>query len=417
MDKEAHDSIAGQVLRAGTRISLTVRSHRLSSSRYVIDRTVPNPPVVTDENGDPLNLHPEDVLPGVQVYGQHEISELVGNQKKLTQLLARFQEHDSNPIPLTQRKNDVLRSLRRNRQEIMSAVEEIDSLNERLDMLVGLEQTLERYEQAGLDEQLREKSLLISEERIVDLMPERLKVFEDALTTFRQDLPIDRTFLSSKTLDELPGRHILEDGDEILQQLSGDLERVLQKIEIALEKAHENIAALTSRWNQRKSDVDATYEKILRQSQESPVDAEEFINLRQRIERLKQSRVEKTELEHLLEELRNKRDQLVDEWEYLQAEESRHLEHAAKRINKQLRGHVKVDVKRGSDINPLIELLGDNIEGRLSETFTKLGETFAELEDAKEDTREFVKELLVLKRLTTSDSGVEALRQRYRIPF
>ena len=64
------------VLRAGTKVSLLVRSHKPSLRCYTIDRSVPNPPTVkADESGEVLTLTPKDVMPGVEVFGQHEISE------------------------------------------------------------------------------------------------------------------------------------------------------------------------------------------------------------------------------------------------------------------------------------------------------------------------------------------------------
>ena len=41
-----------------------------------------------------LNLLPHDVVPKVEIYGQHEISELTKSRDKLTRLLERFVEHD-----------------------------------------------------------------------------------------------------------------------------------------------------------------------------------------------------------------------------------------------------------------------------------------------------------------------------------
>jgi hypothetical protein len=64
------------VLGSGTKISVLVRSHRPSQRYYTVERTIPNPPTVKDESGDILTLSPQDVMPGVEVFGQHEVSEL-----------------------------------------------------------------------------------------------------------------------------------------------------------------------------------------------------------------------------------------------------------------------------------------------------------------------------------------------------
>ena len=49
--RKAHDGIIRQALRSGTKVSLLVRSHRPAKREYLIERTIPNPPVVRDNTG------------------------------------------------------------------------------------------------------------------------------------------------------------------------------------------------------------------------------------------------------------------------------------------------------------------------------------------------------------------------------
>ncbi len=92
---KTHSGIIRQVLRSGTKISMLVRSYHPDRRHYLIERTIPNPPVVKDETGNVLNLTPADVVPQTEIYGQHEISELTKRREKLTRLLDRFVEHDT----------------------------------------------------------------------------------------------------------------------------------------------------------------------------------------------------------------------------------------------------------------------------------------------------------------------------------
>jgi hypothetical protein len=74
--RKASDGIVRNVLRNGTKVSLLIRSHRPTQYEYLVQRTVPNPPVVRTETGDTSDLQPIDIVPGTEVFGQHEISEL-----------------------------------------------------------------------------------------------------------------------------------------------------------------------------------------------------------------------------------------------------------------------------------------------------------------------------------------------------
>jgi hypothetical protein len=73
--KKAHEGIVKHVLKSGTRIALSVRVHHPARREYVIERTVPNAPVVKDDSEQTLPYKPADVIPRAQVFGQHEISE------------------------------------------------------------------------------------------------------------------------------------------------------------------------------------------------------------------------------------------------------------------------------------------------------------------------------------------------------
>ena len=105
------------------------RSHKPSERCYTIERSVPNPPVVKDEAGEVLSLSPRDVMPGVDVFGQHEISELTKNPAKLTLLLERFVDRDP---ALSGRKLEVRQELERSRGRIVGVRREIAQLDERL---------------------------------------------------------------------------------------------------------------------------------------------------------------------------------------------------------------------------------------------------------------------------------------------
>ena len=117
--RSGHAGILKHVLRNGTKVSLLVRGHRPKLREYRIDRTIPNPPVVRDgETGEVLHVTAADVFPGVEVYGQHEISELTKSPEKLTRLLRRFVERDDS---VANRKRELRRALERSRGQILGA--------------------------------------------------------------------------------------------------------------------------------------------------------------------------------------------------------------------------------------------------------------------------------------------------------
>ena len=367
--RKAYEGIVRQVLKSGTKISLCVRSYRPAKREYLIERTIPNPPVVRDENGQLSNLLPQDILPRVEVYGQHEISELTKSREKLTRLLYRFVERDES---LDRRKADLRRELQKTKQAIIDVRSELHQINERLSTLPSLEETLKRFQEAGLEERLREQSLLVREEQVLDSIPERVKALRECLEVLRQELPIDRVFLSPKALEELPNRELIAGADEVLEHLSHDLEQVARQHEEALKRADEGIAGIRSRWGERKHEVEAAYNKILRELQKEAVDGEEFMRLRREIESLRPLRERLPLLERLEKESVERRRELLAEWEDVKAEKFRLVNRAAKVVNTKLSDSVHVEVTAAGNREPLVNLLKEKIGGRLSEAIEKI---------------------------------------------
>ncbi len=367
--RKAHEGIVRHVLKSGTKISLLVRAHRPVPREYRIERIIPNPPLVRDDQGDVSNLSPQDVLPRVEVFGQHEISELTKSREKLTRLLDRFVERDES---LPRRKADLRRDLEKSRRSLLDARGELRQIEERLAALPGLEETLKRFREAGLEERLKEQSLLVREERVLSSIPERLAPFRECLGNLMREIPIDRAFLSAKALEELPGKAILERANEVFTQLDRDLGRIAKELEQALQRAEHGFATVRAEWATRKKEVQAAYEKILRELQKSRVDGEEFIRLRRQIEELRPLReryglVRRVEKEHA-----DRRRALLAEWENFKAEEFRRLDRAAKKVNQKLRDKVQVEVTAGGDREPLFRILRDEVGGRLSEAIDSL---------------------------------------------
>jgi hypothetical protein len=366
---KAHQGVLKYVLKSGTKVSLLVRSHHPAKHDYTIERTIPNPPVVKDEFGDVLNLSPRDVVPGVEVFGQHEISELTKSREKLTLLLERFVERDPNAGA---QKAKLRLDLERSRGRITDVQREMKLIEERLGLLPSLEETQKRFQEAGLEERLKEKSLLVREERVLATIKERLA----PIAVLRQELadlvPIDTAFLSTKALDGLPNGAILAEGVGILDRLAAQVRGCAEQMEKALGTADGELSALRGKWDEKKQAVEATYQALLRELQKSKIDGEEFIRLRRQIEELRPLREKKENLTRDLAAHQGSRRNLLDEWFNLQSAEYRALEKAAKRVTRKLAGRVRAMVTMGGNREPLEKLLRESVGGNLAALLERL---------------------------------------------
>ena len=383
--RKAHESVIKQVLKPGTKISLLVRSHHLSERCYTIERTIPNPSVVKDETGKVLILAPRDVVRGVEVFGQHEISELTKSPEKLTLLLDRFVERDSNTAS---RKSRLRADLERSRAGIANVQREIKLVDERLAALPSLEETLKRFQEAGLEERLKEKSQLVREERVLTTASERL----DPVRSVHQELigvvPIDTAFSSAKAVEGLPNADLLQQAEGILNRLTERLRLAAQQISGEIIATEQELSALRTTWNQRKASVEAHYESLLRELQKSKIDGEEFIRLKRQIEELRPLRESRETLTRDLAAYQEQRRKLLDEWENIKSAEYRALETAARKVSRSLKNRVRVDVLMVGAREPLEKLLRDMIGGNLSATFERLRRSDLSLPDLAARCRE-----------------------------
>ena len=376
--EHAHKGIVGEVLRPGTKVTLRVRSHHPSPTIYRIERIVPNPPVVRHEDGKISNLHPDQILNGVEVYGQTEISEIARNPDKRVALLARFMERDSatessagtGGTPL--QKAELRRALESNRLAIVEVSKELAEVEESLGSLPGLEETLNRYREAGLEERLRERSLIAREEALLNSIPKRLESFGEALLQLRQSLPIDRTFLSDRALEGLPGANLIRPLGDAMKHLDERLAAIVTELDVTLRDADTQVAKVRANWTIHKDAIEETYQSILRDLKQSAVDGQAFIQLRDDIERLRPLRERQVALQRASGELIARRQALLVEWEELQANDGLRFGRAAQQVSQRLRGRVRVEVRVAADRVSLFQFLRERIGGQLKDTVEKL---------------------------------------------
>jgi len=369
--KKASSGILKQVIRSGTKISLLVRSHHPSLKDYLIERTYPNPPVIRDAGGNVLSLTPQDICRNVEIYGQHEIGELTKSPTKLSRLLDRFLDAD---IDLAERKIRARKELASNRGKLIDNQKELNEISENLSRLPALEETFERFKEAGLEERLKDQSLLIKEEQVLKTARSRLSQVREGLEDMRMVVEVDRAFVSETALKELPAKETLRRLDPILASLETNLRKIVVEYEKYLATAETDIEKISKTWERRHQEAQNEYEKLLRKLQKEAIDGEEFVRLNRQIEGLKPLKDRQEKLSREKEALSVRRRNLLIDWEDLKAAEFRSLEKAAKKVNKKLDKQIRVEVSFCGEREPLFDVLHTRIGGRLGEAIVILRE-------------------------------------------
>ena len=367
--KKAHEGVIRYVLESGTKVVCRLRSHQGTAREYIVERTVPNPPIVRDAEGNVLTLAPRDVVPRVELFGQHEIAELTRQRDKLTLLLDRFVKREPG---FAQRKRDLFRHLEKSRQRIVQAAKDKEHVAEQLAALPGMEEMLQRFQAAGLEERLKDRTLLIREERVFDVVDERLKPLDELSEQFARNHSLDRAFLTESALADLPARATLQPLDAALAKFETRVVAAASQVADALREVRDDVAKVRDTWNGRRRLVLAEYEKTLRDLQKIKIDGEEFIRLRKQIEQLRPLRERLAILDNELRALEQDRRNLLAEWVDIKGGEVRDLQAAAKRITKRLDGRVRVQVTPMGNREPLELLLREKVGGNLKQAIETL---------------------------------------------
>lgn len=359
--QRAHDSAVKHVLRSGTKVTLLVRRYLPARRDYLITRTVPNPPLVRDENGNVLNMSPSDVIPGVEIYGQHEISELAKDRAKLTRLLERFVAPRTS---VQQQRRAVEQGLTQSRKRLVELRREEEEIQDRLRELPAIQETLKQYEAAGLEARLGEQSRLMREERVIEIAQERVADVKEGLDALRGILPLDRAFLSENALGDLPNRTLLLPLDAALVHLEEAVSLAIQGADAKVKAVEADAAEVHRRWSTERDRARDTYERALRDLQKDRIDGEEFIRLRRQIEHLRPLNERLTVIQRERQQAEQRRRNLLAEWEDAKRETFSALQAAAKKVTKRLGGRVDVHVEHQGDRAALRDLLDGVMTGK-----------------------------------------------------
>ncbi len=367
--REIHDGIVNRVLKSGTKISLAVQSYQPDRRRFLIERTVPDPPRVIDENGDVMKLTPLDIVRGVAVFGQNELAELARSPEKLTELLYRFVAVDE----VENSKHQELETkLAETRSGILDCITKSNKADEQLAALPGLSETLERYRAAGVEDKLKSRNAIVKAEAVLETARQRLTPVRKNAGDLAISSEFDTEFLADETLAQLPAAAELKKLIAIFEKLKSVLTEVDAKVASALKIADEEIKIVAAAVEREKSATQADYEKALRDLQKEKIDGNEFIKLRQEIERLSPLTSQKTQLDDRQNKLEQERRNALAAWEDIKRERFQRLERAAKKVSRELPDRLRVTVHYGAERSALVELLKTRPGGRLAETIAAL---------------------------------------------
>ncbi|WP_457662051.1 TrlF family AAA-like ATPase [Sinorhizobium medicae] len=366
--RRSHGAILKQVLKPSSVISVVIRLPKPAPQYYLVTRIMGQPPVVFDQNGSRLpNVSPADLIGDVEVFGQHEISELTRHPDKLAEILRRFTSSDTD---VGEERRTLREKLQKSRIAISSNKSELSQIEEQLAALPGLRANLSRFATAGLEERLGEKTSFDAEARIFELASEAVA---DVSSTAEEIAPSeDGTKLLPGEDVDLPNRKLLERLNKIAAQLDEARREASVLLETAVAAAQTDIEAVKAEWEPLSAAAETRFTALVRELESEGHEPRRFVSIKNQVEMLKPKETEKQGLVETLTALRTARDALLVEWETFKAKDYRALEKAARKVSQRLANRVRVRVRENSDLGPLESILKQRVGGNLSQAIEKL---------------------------------------------
>lgn len=363
-----HEDIIEENLgRANGRVELTVVSSGQNGKRYTISRLYGGLPTVHDIDGNVSSLHPRDLLPGIEIYGQNEIYELAKDEHSRVQLLDRFLPPDRE---YKAQSAEVHRRLKENQQKLTQSLTNLDDLNAQVERLPKLEEQLSSFDELGVKERLAKTALLAREREIAKAATDGMQLFRRAISDIGDSLP-DLDFINDEVLQGLPDAVQLLAMRMTLDGLKQELRDHLNAMKVVLEEKERQFTTQHDEWQAAIQIHDFELEKSLRSLPTTSGERKSgqevgaaYKKLIEDIERIKPILSRVTTHESLCDILRQERRDLLAELSGLRELRIQALQSAAKRLNKLLSDKITVAIVPEADRSPLKTFLrGCKLDG------------------------------------------------------
>ncbi|MEC3863457.1 hypothetical protein VK792_19435, partial [Mesobacterium sp. TK19101] len=369
---KSHGLMIKHLLGSRSEVSVVIFSPSPSPGYYLIERAYGAEARVKNQAGEIVaDLKPVDVLPELEIYGQHEISEITRDKRQLAELLGRFVGTDTDA---TSNESAIEERFRSSRKKILELEEKVAELDLSLAALPGLKEQLKRFEETKLSTRLDEQTSVQREKRILEDFANQISTFEQVGLDLKREEHEPLSVLPSEEEVKLPHRGDLEQVQTIAKALH-DAQNQASKILVeAAKQASSDLSSLRSDWQPKADAIEAKYKTLKKELEGEGFDPDAYLSVKKQVENLepKQGVRDATLAERAKEQ--SARREIVDEWEKADRKAYRDLEKAAKKVSRKLSGTVRASVRPSSDLGPLEDVLRNGTEGQISQALTKLQE-------------------------------------------
>lgn len=356
--REQHDKVVKSNLGSG-QIKLKIKSATKHGQNYQITRRYGQSPVVAEMSGQISSFVPGDLLPEIEIFGQNEIHEIAKDPSEQLKVVDRFLNRDKieQESGIVEIESDLVEAS----QKIVELTAQTSDLESDVKRLEQMEEDAKRFKELGIDEQLKLLPLLASEKTLFGTVKEELFDFSDALVELIEAIPSPDS-ISEEGIEDFPDKLVFSELKNLITNLNKDVGTLLEQARTRLTSDNTAVGELEKRLDTsiqaNETKIEKEFKKINPiEGKTGPQIGEEYNQLVKDIALLKSSKTKLTAAKAQLNQLVAARKKLLSSLSDKMSLRSSQFEQGVKKLNRKLKGNIKVNYIPEGNRRSLIDKL------------------------------------------------------------
>ena len=354
-----HRAIVKDVLKTGTIVKVAVETAKPTPQTYTIERLVNDVPVVRDARGSATNLKPEDIVPRVEIFGQHELAELANDPARVATMLQRFTDSDGP----TQEHQETLALLAENRAQLQKQEAARETLENELVDIPRLEEQIKQYDTTDVPGKLAAQQRLELDQAVLKEATDRITETRTALADLVDpQLGVDLT-ADYENVNESPQQELLKRATTATSDLAKKLADIAAQVRATLDVAEQAVRAAQTDWNAAVTERREEYNNVLRALHEQGLQPDKYVDTKRALEALKAKLPRRKKLDQEITGLKKARGELLGKLRDHEKGQTEKLHDAIRAANAVTDGVVVVQPVPDPERAHIKQLVLDNVTG------------------------------------------------------
>jgi DNA repair ATPase RecN len=354
-----HRAIVKDVLKTGTIVKVTVQTAKPTPHTYTIERLVNDVPIVRDASGSATDLKPEDIIPRIEIFGQHELAELANDPARVATMLQRFTDSDGPD----REHQGTLTQLAENRALLQKQETAKETLEDELADIPRLEEQIKQYDTTDVPGKLTAQQRLELDQALLQEAADRIGETRTALADLTDPQFGADLIAEYKNVDNSPQNELLKRATAATSELATKLADIATQIRAALDAAEQAVDSARADWTTAVSEQSEEYNHVLRALHEQGLQPDKYVDTKRALEALKAKLPRREKVDQEIASLKKVRGELLGKLRDHEKEQTEKLHEAIRAANSATNGVVVVQPVSDPDRAHIKQLVIDSLAG------------------------------------------------------